>query len=252
MKKSNDQRKPKESRLDEHSFQFMQDLWENNNKTWFDENRIRYESLIREPIKKISIALTDPVSDILPDFIGKPKISRINNDLRFQKNKPPYKEHVWISFPVAKGLHEIFAAVSRNGWTAGCGLFAGKRDLMDVWRRNIIEKAETWRKYWNALSSIDNPEMFIEGKYKKLLFNDIPDDLIEAVQAKALWIVLESKEEFTETPEREFFKAICKIIPIYLFMYCSGNSLSERLLELCESITPPDKEIGLLWKTLRV
>jgi len=37
--------------LGSETFQFMADLWENNNKAWFDENRKRYESEVRKPLK---------------------------------------------------------------------------------------------------------------------------------------------------------------------------------------------------------
>ena len=76
------------------SFQFMKDLWDNNNKSWFDENRKRYEKVLRNPMKELAEDLSGPISIILPEFTGKVKVSRINNDIRFSPNKPPYKEHM--------------------------------------------------------------------------------------------------------------------------------------------------------------
>ena len=80
------------------AFKFMADLQQNNNKAWFDANRTRYEQYVRDPMKALAGALEDPVFFILPEFSGRAKVSRINNDIRFSPNKPPYKERVWISF----------------------------------------------------------------------------------------------------------------------------------------------------------
>lgn len=73
---------------------FFIELAPNNNKEWFDLNRDRYENNVREPFKKFVVHLTEKMTKDLPDLKGlEPKdcIFRINRDIRFSKDKTPYK-----------------------------------------------------------------------------------------------------------------------------------------------------------------
>ncbi len=72
---------------------FFKELAPNNNKEWFDANRKRYETVVREPFKIfiseliIELANRDPEIQIE----AKDAIFRINRDIRFSKDKTPYK-----------------------------------------------------------------------------------------------------------------------------------------------------------------
>jgi uncharacterized protein (TIGR02453 family) len=72
---------------------FLSDLKENNHKDWFDLNRKRYENLRKEWILFVAelikeIALFDPSISAIE---AKDCIFRINKDIRFSKDKSPYK-----------------------------------------------------------------------------------------------------------------------------------------------------------------
>jgi len=73
--------------------QFFKDLAANNNKEWFDVNRKRYETVIREPFK---IFITDLIEELSKEdaeiqITQKEAVFRINRDIRFSKDKTPYK-----------------------------------------------------------------------------------------------------------------------------------------------------------------
>ncbi|MEX1003042.1 MAG: DUF2461 domain-containing protein [Crocinitomicaceae bacterium] len=74
-------------------FKFFKELAANNHKDWFDENRKRYHTVVKEPFEKFigdliqSIQKIDPNVDIAP----KDAIFRINRDIRFSADKTPYK-----------------------------------------------------------------------------------------------------------------------------------------------------------------
>ncbi len=72
---------------------FFKELASNNNKDWFDKNRKRYENTVREPFKIFISDLIDEVSKQDPEVQIEPKeaIFRINRDIRFSKDKTPYK-----------------------------------------------------------------------------------------------------------------------------------------------------------------
>ena len=73
--------------------QFFKDLAKNNNKEWFDANRKRYEASVKKPFEAFvaeaikRIAKHDKTIRIEP----KEAIFRINKDIRFSKDKTPYK-----------------------------------------------------------------------------------------------------------------------------------------------------------------
>jgi len=77
--------------------QFFIELAPNNHKDWFDLNRKRYEKSVKEPFKDFvehiikEIAKTDPS---FKDLEAKDCIFRINRDIRFSKDKTPYKMNV--------------------------------------------------------------------------------------------------------------------------------------------------------------
>ncbi len=76
---------------------FFIELAPNNNKDWFDLNRKRYESSVREPFRHFVQHLIDQLALSQPEFKGleaKDCVFRINRDIRFSKDKTPYKMNV--------------------------------------------------------------------------------------------------------------------------------------------------------------
>lgn len=75
---------------------FFKELEENNNKDWFDENRSRYEKIVKKPFKEFVALMIAEISQIDPTIALQPKdaIFRINRDIRFSKDKTPYKTNV--------------------------------------------------------------------------------------------------------------------------------------------------------------
>ena len=73
---------------------FFKTLAANNHKQWFDENRKTYETVVREPFKVFIGDLIQAIGEIEPEISTlEPKnaIFRINRDIRFSKDKTPYK-----------------------------------------------------------------------------------------------------------------------------------------------------------------
>jgi uncharacterized protein (TIGR02453 family) len=75
------------------TFRFLRDLSRNNEKAWFEANRDVYEREVREPMRLLVEILDARLGSIAPEIVGDPKRSmfRIHRDVRFSKNKAPYK-----------------------------------------------------------------------------------------------------------------------------------------------------------------
>ncbi len=77
--------------------QFFIDLAPNNNKDWFDENRKRYLNSVKEPFKTFVEKMISNVLEVEKEWgelEAKNCIFRINRDIRFSKDKTPYKMKV--------------------------------------------------------------------------------------------------------------------------------------------------------------
>ncbi|MCP4634032.1 MAG: DUF2461 domain-containing protein [candidate division Zixibacteria bacterium] len=236
--------------ITKESFRFIAELWEHNNKKWFDKNRERYIEHVREPIKQLAGELAVPVSMLLPDFTGKPKISKINADIRFHPKKKPYKEHIWVSYKeTGYEYSELFVYIDRKGWGAGAGIGAPKKELLECWRQNLIQHISLWRKYVKAAGVGKKIGVFSESKFKKPLYPDIPEDVLDIVQAKSVWIVENENKKKTKPTEGDLFNSICRMFPVYLFMTSSPKDLPYNLKNMLKSIHPPD-DIYKIWKAV--
>jgi uncharacterized protein (TIGR02453 family) len=82
---------------------FFIDLAPNNNKEWFDASRKRYEQSVKEPFEAFVAAVIERVARLDPTVTITPRdaIFRINRDVRFSKDKAPYKSR--MSAVVAAG-----------------------------------------------------------------------------------------------------------------------------------------------------
>ena len=75
---------------------FLMGIRFNNNKEWFHENKESYTKYLQEPIVALADECYSYMNEKHPEFIEKPKVSRINRDIRFSKIKLPYKESKWF------------------------------------------------------------------------------------------------------------------------------------------------------------
>src|SRR6478752_9725291 len=77
------------------SLRFFRQLSSNNNKPWFEAHRDAYEEHVRAPMRELVEDMFARFRTFAPEIGGDPKRSmfRINRDIRFSKNKAPYKTH---------------------------------------------------------------------------------------------------------------------------------------------------------------
>lgn len=77
------------------SLQFLDSLKKNNNRVWFDEHKKEF----KEEDEKLKLFYNKVLEDLNEsDTIEKMKIFRIYRDVRFSKDKTPYKTHRGVSF----------------------------------------------------------------------------------------------------------------------------------------------------------
>src|SRR6476646_8798596 len=81
--------------------EFLADLAQNNDRAWFQPRKAEYERLLKEPLEQLCVALDERFASAGIPLSADPAHSpfRIYRDVRFSKDKSPYKTHVSASFP---------------------------------------------------------------------------------------------------------------------------------------------------------
>lgn len=125
-----------------HTFDFLNELKKHNYKEWFDENRKWYES-----VKKEYYAFTAQVlesmkqtDDSLDLLTARDCVFRINRDIRFSKDKSPYKTNLGIflaPYGRKKDLAGYYIHIEPGGSFAGGGLYMPMPEQLKKVRREI-------------------------------------------------------------------------------------------------------------------
>lgn len=83
------------TQISKATFKYLKDLKKNNNKPWFTENKDRYTSMHENLISFAEDLMAElSKSDKLVPMTGKKSLFRIYRDVRFSKDKTPYKSHM--------------------------------------------------------------------------------------------------------------------------------------------------------------
>lgn len=142
--------------FDKDFIRFFIELAPNNNKDWFDKNRSRYEQVVREPFKAFVQHMIDLISKKNPEFRDlEPKdcIFRINRDIRFSKDKTPYK--TMVSAVIApegkksKAINGVYFELTPEHVRVYGGVYdVDREDIMAI-REGIAENQEEFKKLYN-------------------------------------------------------------------------------------------------------
>jgi uncharacterized protein (TIGR02453 family) len=109
---------------------FFRDLGRNNNKPWMDENRDRYKSSVVEPFRKLLDRLAPAMRKLNPKFVTTGRVgdnlSRIHRDIRFARDKTPYRPHMYLHFAEtgAEG-GQLYVGISHESCTCGFRIYGG-------------------------------------------------------------------------------------------------------------------------------
>lgn len=117
------------------TFKFFHDLARNNKKVWMDANRERYREFVVQPFRKLLEELSPVVLELDARFetTGRSgaNFSRINRDIRFAKDKTPYRAQMYLKFPAAfpddGETGELYTGISAKTVTAGFRIYAGAK-----------------------------------------------------------------------------------------------------------------------------
>ncbi|MDE0110741.1 MAG: DUF2461 domain-containing protein, partial [Albidovulum sp.] len=143
----------KEQSLSPRLFDFLRELKDNNNRPWFEANKERYKFEVRDPVLDFISAFAQPLSKISPHFVADPRANggslfRIYRDVRFSKDKTPYKTNVGAHFrhSAGKDAHApgFYLHFEPAMCFAGCGIWRPDNQTLGKIRKAIIDRPEEW------------------------------------------------------------------------------------------------------------
>lgn len=130
---------------------FFKNLSENNNKTWFDENRNIYENDVKKPflafVNEMIIRIQKFESDV--KIAPNEAVFRINNDIRFSKDKTPYKTHAGAIISKFgrkdKGYPGLYMQFSFDKIQVYGGIYMVESDVINRIRELIADNLEDFQ-----------------------------------------------------------------------------------------------------------
>lgn len=192
---------------------FFMELAPNNNKDWFDNNRERYKKSVKEPFENFVEKLIKELKKTEDIMDGRPSdfIFRINKDIRFSKDKSPYK--LQMSAAISKGGKKdmvnigVYFELGPEHLGVYTGVYMPDKDQIDRIRRHIAKNAKRFE-------TIINEKHFkatfgeVKGEKAKLL----PPDLKLAATQQPLIFNKQFYLQHTAEPDIIIEKDVLKYI----------------------------------------
>ena len=135
----------------EGTFGFLKDLQKNNNRDWFAANKSRYEEQLKDPALRLIEDFWPELKRISPHFLANPRsLFRIHRDVRFSKDKSPYKTTAGIHFrhEASKNAYApgFYLHVSSGDVFVGCGIWHPEGQALLSIREHIAERPAAWKR----------------------------------------------------------------------------------------------------------
>ena len=144
---------------------FLRQLKRNNRREWFQAHRDAYDDEVLAPMRLFVEEMDVRFARFAPEFVGDPKrsIFRIYRDVRFSKDKSPYKTHAACWFSHRNASHGVGSETHGGGAgfyfhlepgesiSAG-GIWMPPRPSLNRLREAIAERPESFEKVLRGTS----------------------------------------------------------------------------------------------------
>lgn len=138
----------------EDSLKFLRQLAQHNDRDWFAEHKTDYEVTVRTPALQFITDIADDLAAISPHFLAQAKkmggsLMRIYRDVRFGKDKRPYKTNIGIQFrhELGKDVHApgFYVHIEPDNCFVGAGIWRPDATALGKVRDVIAEQPGKWQ-----------------------------------------------------------------------------------------------------------
>lgn len=136
-------------------FAFFRELRANNDRAWFEANKPRFRQSVQAPMSNLIAAMAPHLAKISKQFVADPRpnggsMFRIYRDVRFARDKRPYKEHAACQFRhrFGRDVHApgFYVHIAPGEIFYGGGLWMPEADALSRIRERIAAKPALWKK----------------------------------------------------------------------------------------------------------
>ncbi len=158
------------------TFAFLEGIKAHNEKPWFEAHRDLYDAGYVAPAKAFVDALGPALRKIAPAVKYEAKINgslqRINRDIRFSKDKRPYKEHLnaWFWLGDNKGWETpgFWFSLGPTQVHLGVGMHSLEKEQLDSFRQSVIHP-RSGKALLAVVAKVRKAGYEVEGKTRKLM-----------------------------------------------------------------------------------
>lgn len=157
------------------TIRFIGTLSDNNTKAWFDANRAAYEEHYLNPAKAFVEVVAEPLQKLIPGIDAEPRVNgsifRINRDIRFSKDKTPYKDHLdlWFWEGERKGaVSGLFFRLTRDQLILGAGAHGFDPPRLSAYRDAVVDPAKG-KALLKIEKTLDKAGLTLGGAHYKTL-----------------------------------------------------------------------------------
>lgn len=127
--------------------EFLRQLGANNTREWFQAHRATYEAFYVQPARELVVALGERLHQFGPDVHAEPKvfgsILTINRDVRFARDKVPYKTHLDLWFWQGEGPSRecpgYFLRITPEALMLGAGMHSFPAAALQAYRNALAD-----------------------------------------------------------------------------------------------------------------
>ena len=199
------------------TFSFLEGIAAHNEKPWFDANRDLYEAGYVAPAKAFVAVLGPQLRTISKAVQFEPKLNgslgRINRDIRFSKDKRPYKDHLdvwfWHGDKKSWSAPGFWFSLGPLQVRLGVGLYGFEKEALDSFRQSVIHP-RSGRALLAAVATVSAAGPYeMGGKTRKLMPRGFSTDA-----DRAEYLLYEGLHTSTSLPaaaaQRDDFVAVCR------------------------------------------
>ncbi|HIU19631.1 MAG TPA: DUF2461 domain-containing protein [Candidatus Limiplasma stercoravium] len=179
----------------EETIRFFLDLRFHNETPWFHAHRQEYEAYVRRPFADFIEALAPTMRQIAGDIETRPGrcLARINRDIRFTRDKSPYRDHMWLLLRRAGEEREhsvmYWFELSPEVVEWGLGFWGPNRPAMDALRKRMLQKPGDVTRVLRRCGLPDRELMLYGDDYRKLKTPpQLPAELARLYGKKELYL----------------------------------------------------------------
>jgi uncharacterized protein (TIGR02453 family) len=134
---------------------FYAQLAKSNKRDWWLENKATYDTALKAPALALVDELTPAIS-ALADVPVKGKLFRPHRDVRFSKDKTPYKTHIHMLWQLDTGARQnpvFFFGIGVDYVTVGAGIMGFDKPVLEDWRKFADLDADRMLKIMDGVAA---------------------------------------------------------------------------------------------------